>query len=370
MAEAVMEVSALLGERWTGIPLVVAGLAQAALEDPAIDWSFMIDTIALPRRLLVHMLATRSGKAADTMLATLAWEQGEVKRALADRVPGLFTNIKPVRRFFAREAMIVYDLSPLLTPDFHDAAGIAWFADHIGGDIATSERIFCISQATADDVRAYFRVPPERLSLIRPGVALDPLDLSAARIATGGETCEPYVAIVGTLEPRKNGGMVLRHLARDPAFADRFRLVFIGADGWLDEKTRLLEAAAQAGVAPDRILFTGYVEEREKVALMLNAAFCIYPSFFEGYGLPVLEAATLGRLTVCSDRTALPEVAPEACLFFDPTDPDSFADALAQAEAALPGRPATLALEDLIARAAAAAPARAYPPIARWVLGG
>ncbi len=368
--QAVMEIGALLGDAWTGIPIVAAGLADAALRDPEIDWSFMVDTIEVPRPLVAHILASRSGAAAREALATQAWERGEIPRALADRVPGLYTNIKPARRFFAREAMLIYDLSPLLTPQFHDAAAISWFADHIRGDIATSEHLFCTSRATRDDVRHYFAVPAERMSVIRPGVAFDPADLSAARLATEGLRCEPYVAIVGTMEPRKNGRIVLEHLARDPGFADRYRIVFIGRDGWLSERERLLDAVTAAGIARERVMFTGYVAEREKLALMLNAAFCIYPSFFEGYGLPVLEAAALGRLTVCSDRTAMPEVAPESCLFFDPLDGASFARALAAAEARLADPGDTLSLDDLIARAAALSPDRAYPPIARWVSGG
>ncbi len=364
-----MEIGALIGDRWTGIPAVVAGLAEAALADAEIAWSFMIDTVEVPRRLVEHMLARRSGADAARVLATLAWRQGEIPRATADRAAGLYTNIKPVRRFFPREAMIVYDLSPLLVPHLHAEASVAWFADHVRGDIESSEHVFCISRATRDDVRAYFRMAPHRLSVITPGVAFDPAELSEARVATAGDSCEPYVAIVGTLEPRKNGRIMLDHLARDPAFADRYRLVFIGPDGWLDEKARLLAAAEQAGVPRDRVVFTGYVAQSGKLALMLNAAFCVYPSVFEGYGLPVLEAAALAKLTVCSDRTAMPEVAPAASIFFDPYDVASLGAALAQAEARLAAAPPCLSLADLTERAAALSPARAYPPIARWVLG-
>lgn len=362
-----MEIGALIGDDWTGIPCVVAGLAEAALRDPAIDWAFMIDTMPAPRRLVEHMLARRSGAAALASLSARAWAGGGMPRAAAARAAGVFTNVKPARGLFAREAIVVYDLSPLLTPQFHDEARIGYFADHIRGDIDTSERIFCISEATRGDVAAYFGVPAERLARIVPGVRFDPADLSLARLPAPAES---YVAIVGTLEPRKNGRIMLDHLVRDPAFAARHRIVFIGRDGWLDEKARLLDAVEAAGIAANRILFAGFLSEREKTALMLNAAFCVYPSVFEGYGLPVLEAAVLGRLTVCSNTTALPEVAPEASILFDPLDPDSFADALARAEgrAALDAPSPSLAI--LRDRAAAADAVRAYPPIAQWVTAG
>lgn len=359
-----MEIGALIGDNWTGIPSVVAGLAESALRDPDTDWGFMIDTLPVPPRLVEHMLAQRNGAAALASLPARAWAGGEMPHVEAAGAAGLFTNIKPVRGLFGREAILVYDLSPLLTPQFHDAGGIGYFADHIRGDIETSDHIFCISAATEDDVAAYFDVPAARMSRILPGIRFDPADLSAAR-ARG--PVEPYVAIVGTLEPRKNGRLMLDHLVRDPSFAARHRIVFIGRDGWLDEKARLLEAAEAAGVAADRIVFAGFLSEREKTALILNAAFCVYPSFFEGYGLPVLEAAVLGRLTVCSNTSSLPEVAPEASILFDPFDPDSFADALAEAERRTEGGPPAQSLAALLSRAAAADAARAYPPIARWV---
>lgn len=359
-----MEVGALLEDEWTGIPGVVAGLAEAALADGDIAWTFMVDTIVLPAPLIERMLDGRSGAVARGALAGLALAGGTIAPALASRAAGLFTNIKPVRGLFAREAMIVYDLSPLLLPECHDPARIAYFADHIRGDLAGCERVFCISRATEGDVAAYLSVPCERLARIVPGLHLDPADLSAARLAA---PVEPYVAIVGTLEPRKNGRLMLEHLAVDRSFADRFRIVFIGRDGWLDEKVRLLDAVAAAGVAADRVVFAGFLTEREKTALILNAAFCVYPSPFEGYGLPVLEAAVLGRPVVCADTTALPEVAPEACLFFDPTSPASFADALVAAEIRAATAPPAPSLKLLLERAAIAAATRAYPPIAEWV---
>lgn len=358
-----MEIGALIGDAWTGIPNVVAGLAEAALHDPAIDWIFMIDAIAVPPPLLERMLADRSGAAMLAALPAQAWAGGGGE-AIAKARAAVFTHTKPQRGLFLREAIVVYDLSPLLTPQFHDAAGIRHFADHIRGDIATSDHVFCISRATEGDVAAYFGVPPDRLSRILPGVRFDPVDLSAARLLP---PVEPYVAIIGTLEPRKNGRLMLDHLVRDPGFAARYRLVFVGRDGWLDERARLLEAAALAGVATDRVLFTGLLPERDKVALMMHAAFCVYPSFFEGYGLPVLEAAVLGRLTVCSNTTSMPEVAPEMSILFDPLDSEDFALALAEAERRTADALPVPALGYLLDRAAAADAARAYPPIARWV---
>jgi glycosyltransferase involved in cell wall biosynthesis len=201
------------------------------------------------------------------------------------------------------------------------------------------------------------------------GVALDPTHLTSGLLGLGGKRPEPYVAIVGTLEPRKNGSLIFEYLLQNPAFASQFRIVFIGRDGWLEERGRLLKQLAESGVPADRVMFTGYVSEAEKLALMINSAFCIYPSRFEGYGLPVLEASALGKVTVCSNSSSLPEVAPESCVFFDPLDLFDFGQAMRVAQLrAAQTRSTSQSLGDIVARADGLSWDGAYTPIADWIL--
>lgn len=371
MRKAYLEVGALFEDSWTGIANVIASIAARALDDPELDWSFCYETLELPKDRVRQMLDQRSGLGGLSLLGSRIWQAAEIPPDVAAEATCLYPNVKPMRRFFGREASIVYDLSTMLTPEFHNAANIGHFANHIRGDLETSEHVFCISKATMSDVQAYFGVPDDKLSLIQMGVAFDPVDVCAGLLTLSGQTAEPYVAVVGTLEPRKNGSLLFDYLVQNPSFASRYRLVFIGRDGWLDEKTRLLDRLQESGVAPDRVLFTGYVSDAEKLALMINSAFCIYPSLFEGYGLPVLEAAALGKLTVCSNSSSMPEVAPEACVFFNPLDVFEFGQAMRIAEirAAL-SRSASQSLMDVLDRATPLNWDGCYAPIAAWVKQG
>lgn len=197
------------------------------------------------------------------------------------------------------------------------------------------------------------------------------MDLNSVSLAQEVARChavEPYIVVLGTLEPRKNGALVLQYLARNPAFADRFKVVFVGRDGWLREKDKLLLDAERAGVPADRIVFTGFLDERDKTVLLYNASFCVYASFFEGFGLPVLEATVLGKIVVCSSASSMPEVAPDLCLFFDPHEVLDFARAMQNAEKRCRQMRSALALPDVAERLSRRGWDATYGAIKEWVL--
>lgn len=365
----VLDISALFEETWTGIPNVVAAITEIALHDDTIDWTFCHDTVPLPRELVLKFIRQRSGTGGLEALSAIVWTTPAIPRGIARKASAVFPNIKPVRGHFGREAMIVHDLSPVVTPEFHNQDNINHFANRIRGDIESSDHLFCVSKATMTDVHAYFGKSFEDMSVIRLGIDFDPAELSAGLLQIhDGAKPEPYVAVIGTLEPRKNGGIIFDFLAKNPGFAAQYRFVFIGRDGWLNEKNRLLEKLKGVGVSRDRILFTGFVSDMERTGLLLNSAFCIYPSFFEGFGLPVLEAGALGKLTVCSNSSSIPEVFPEQCVFFDPSDVHDFAQAMRVAELrAVQGRSSAQSLDDILQRAAPHDWTSCYASIAAWV---
>lgn len=368
--KAALDVSALFEEIWTGIPNMVAAIASRALNDPAIDWQFTSDILPVPRSLLERFLIQRSGAGGLDVLAQIAFETPVISPEEAAGMAVLFPNIKPVRGYFGREAIIVSDLSPVISPQYHNRDNIDHFANRIRLDIDSSDHLFCISQATLTDVHTYFSKPMEQMSVIRLGAEIDPADITAGMLSLEGDYAERYVVIVGTLEPRKNGSILFDYLMQNPGFASRYRVVFVGRDGWLDEKQRLIEQLKTTGVSEDRVMFTGFISESEKIALMLNSEFCVYPSFFEGFGLPVLEATALGKLTVCSNSSSIPEVAPEDCIFFNPSDTFEFAQAMRVAEVrAVQSRSSAQSLSDILTRAEPHSWDSCYRDIADWVVG-
>lgn len=367
--KAVLDVSALFEEHWTGIPNVVAAIARHALDDQEIDWVFTHETVPLPRDLVLKFLRQRSGAGGLDVLSQLVWDIPPISQEVAAETVAIFPNIKPVRGYFRKEAAIIHDLSPIVTPQFHNADNIFHFANRIRSDVETSDHLFCVSQATLTDVAAYFGKSQSEMSVIRLGCEFEPNELSAGALQVRPDiSVEPYVVVIGTLEPRKNGSLIFDYLMANPGFASQFRIVFVGRDGWLDEKSRLMKRLDGAGVSADRIVFTGFISNEERTALMLNSAFCIYPSFFEGFGLPVLEAGALGKITVCSNSSSMPEVLPEQCVFFDPTEPFEFAQALRTAELrAAQTRASHQSVSDLLNRTAPHGWGRCYDEIARWV---
>lgn len=367
--QAVLDVSALFEETWTGIPNVVAAIAERAMVDADINWIFTYETIPLPRNLVERFLRSRSGAGGLPALSQLAWDRQPIAFDEAQSMVAVFPNIKPVRRYFGSEAIIVHDLSPVTTPQFHNADNIFHFANRIREDIASSDHVFCVSKATMGDVHAYFEKPLGQMSVIRLGAEFDPAEVSAGMLQVRqGARVEPYVVVIGTLEPRKNGVLVFDYLAQNPGFAHQYKVVFIGRDGWLDEKARLMGRLKDVGVAADRIHFTGFVSNTERTALLLNSAFCIYPSFFEGFGLPVLEAGALGKITVCSNSSSMPEVFPEQCVFFDPGEMFEFAQAMRIAELrAAQTRSRQQSFSDVLERAEPHGWDACYAGVAQWV---
>jgi glycosyltransferase involved in cell wall biosynthesis len=138
----------------------------------------------------------------------------------------------------------------------------------------------------------------------------------------------PYMLSVGTIEPRKNGERLIRAFER--AFADDAdppHLVFAGRRGWHSE--RVFSAAASSRLTP-RIHFAGGVTDAELAALYQDATALLYPSLYEGFGLPVLEAMQAGVPVLTSTTSSMPEIADHAAVLVEPTDVDAIARGIRQ----------------------------------------
>lgn len=372
MTRAFLDIGPMFEANWTGIPVVTAAIAERALTDTGIDWQFLYETVKIDRATVEVLLARRSGGNLLGRLEAQLWDRQVLTHAEAQSGAAIFPNLKTVRRFFQREAMIHHDFSTLLTPAFHNEDTISHHTRGISEDIATSDMNFCVSRSTAEDLRAYFRPPSDQIAILPMGVAIDPATVS--RLAAEGEklASEPFICVLGTLEPRKNASIIFDFVRRQPDFLNRYRFVFVGRDGWLDEKARLLAKVAElhAGAA-ERMVFSGFVPESTKLALLHFSRFVVYPSIFEGYGIPVAEAGVLGKFVVCSNTSSLPEVYPERSIFYDPERPESFVTAMKKAELAsqitfLDRRP----LPEVAAELEARSWDRSYKTIRDWVSQG
>ncbi|MBX3178630.1 MAG: glycosyltransferase family 4 protein [Candidatus Hydrogenedentes bacterium] len=180
-------------------------------------------------------------------------------------------------------------------------------------------RIIADSEATAGDVAAYMGIPRDRIDVV-PLAASDrfrpaPVEEIAAARARHGLP-ERFVLYTGTLEPRKNLAALVR--AWDAAAKDiPDALVIAGRAGW---KTSGLHEAIRAARHRERILLTGFIPDADLPALLSGARAFVWPSRYEGFGLPVLEAMACGAPVITADCSSLPEVAGDAAVLVDPND--------------------------------------------------
>jgi len=197
---------------------------------------------------------------------------------------------------------------------------------------ARAAQVIAVSNQTAEDLQHYFGTPPERINVVHNGVAArfiprTPEALQAFRQRSGAP--DRYLLYLGTLEPRKNLDLLLRAFARwqraGGAETREVKLVLAGARGWYyDAIFRSVEAL---GLTAD-VQFPGFVPTESLPEWYAAAEALVYPSLFEGFGLPVLEAMASGTPVICSQAPGVGEVAGDAAITFAPHDEDALVAAL------------------------------------------
>jgi glycosyltransferase involved in cell wall biosynthesis len=276
--------------------------------------------------------ATVHGVAPSPRPARIAWEQtggARLARHLGIDVWHGPHYTMPLR--MDRPAVVtVHDMTFFDHPEWHERAKVPFFRAMIRASAARARAIVCVSSETAHRlasvtetrapiVVAHHGVDHERF---RPD-ADTVRDL--ALLAAHGIT-PPFVAShPGTLEPRKDVPSLVRAFARVAATRRDLRLVITGADGWATRDAR--DAIARHRVA-SRVLRPGYLPAEVLPALLRRAAVVAYPSQYEGFGLPALEALACGAPLVTTKGSALAEVVGDAALLVPPADVDALASAL------------------------------------------
>ncbi len=320
-ARLFVDVSTLLERQWTGIPIVAAGLAGAILAGLPDRVQFFLGASLVDTALVADALGRNTGlflareiDAGSGLIGRLPVLARVAKGAAS---VGLFPSVKPLRRVFDVECSVLHDLSTLVLPYFHIKGNVDHHMATLLADIASNDVTVSVSEASQGDLQAYLGTNPNRLMVVPNGVAWpEGFEVEAANaLAPAG--AEPYVLILGTREPRKNILLVFDMLSRAPELLATHRFVFVGKMGWLEEQ-HALPANLEPAVRDGRILFTGFVSDAAKYRLLAGAEATLYPSLFEGFGLPVLESLSAGTPCVASWSSSIPEVGGALCSYFDP----------------------------------------------------
>jgi glycosyltransferase involved in cell wall biosynthesis len=232
----------------------------------------------------------------------------------------------------------LHDLIPAVFPDENmPDAGVRRFYWARAEITRQADRVLSVSEATAHDSVRLFGLRPEKLSITGGGVSegfKPPASRDAVRAKL--ERFRPtidaeYVLYTGGMDYRKNVDGLLSAFARLPkGLRDRYKLVLVGRLGLDDPLGPYAIQAASLGIA-DRVVFTGFVSEEELVLLYQGASLFVFPSLYEGFGLPVIEALACGAAAIVGRNSSLVELVDDEHALFDPADPSSIQAALTRA---------------------------------------
>ncbi|MCA9994355.1 MAG: glycosyltransferase family 4 protein [Anaerolineales bacterium] len=252
----------------------------------------------------------------------LAWE-------LHQHPPNVFFTPAHVIPFSYRRHSVatVHDLGYHHFPEAHTRRQVAylrWSTHHNGRSAHT---ILADSQATKDDLIRFYHTPAAKIKVVYPGI--DPA-LQRASEAEITAVCHkyaitpPYFLYLSTLQPRKN---LIRLIKAFAATNLPHQLVLAGKPGWLSQPILQTIANLQSPIS-NRIPLPGFIPDSDKAALLSGATALLYPSLYEGFGFPLLEAQACETAVLSANTSSLPELAADSALLVDPLDTAAIRDGI------------------------------------------
>lgn len=321
----------------TGIGHYVAELATALTREPDVQlslfhgwgWSPQLPQTAKPGYSKLSPLLRRVPGAyqARRWLEQKRFDQGRSKAIDLYHEPSLW----PLA-FEGPTVITLHDLTHLRYPETQPPARLKEIERRLSRAVEQAQLILTDSQFIADEARQHFGLPAERLQVAPLGVAArfhprKPEAIDAVLKAHGLEH-RRYFLCVGTLEPRKNLSLALRaHAGLPESVRQTFPLFIVGMSGWQQAQ---LNDELKCALASGHVCLAGYLPDEQVAQLLAGARALIFPSYYEGFGLPVLEAMASGTPVITTRCSAMPEVAGTAGIYCKPDDPQGMRDAMAR----------------------------------------
>lgn len=230
--------------------------------------------------------------------------------------------------YFKKSIITVHDLAMYKNPD--------WFPDGqffnhkilIPLSIYKAKKIIAVSENTRNDLVDIFKVNKEKIEVIHEGVEdYSHYEIDQNKVSDKCRIKQPYFLFIGTMEPRKNLSRLVEAFGQFLKETDQkdFKLVLAGKQGWKYEP--IFNKIEELGLQ-DKVIYLGYVDHDEKIYLLKNAYAFVFPSLYEGFGLPILEAMNLGTPIISSNVASIPELVIDNALLIDPEKVDSIKKAL------------------------------------------
>jgi glycosyltransferase involved in cell wall biosynthesis len=232
-----------------------------------------------------------------------------------------------------RKIVTVHDLAFLEHPEYAVPQLAAYLKKVVPEAVGAADVVAAVSRETRRTLIEHFSTPPEKITLVPNGIrsylrrVTDPILIESTRHKYGLKS--PLVLGVGTLEPRKNHLGLIKAFHRAASAGKKqarpAMLAIAGGEGWMYDETR--QAVAELGLEK-KVRFLGRVSDLDLMLLYSLADVFVFPSFYEGFGVPPLEAMACGAPVITSNTSSLPEVVGDAALLVDPHDTGAIAQAM------------------------------------------
>lgn len=277
----------------------------------------------------LRLLARKPAALTGHPSARIAWEQVALPLVIAANRLDVFHGPMHVLPLLSRTpgVITVHDLAYLRFPEQLPQARRAYLVAMTRLSARAAERVITVSENTANDLMQWLKLPEDRVTSIplAPSDHVQPVSGTSLDVfRMKWEIDRPYVLAVGTLEPRKNLPTLLRAFAKIKDEVDH-QLVLVGPEGWLTGELRKTLDELALG---DRVRLTGFVSDEELGGWYSAADLLAFPSHYEGFGLPVVEAMRCGTPVLTSDSSCFPEVVGDAGVMISPNDTDLWAETM------------------------------------------
>ena len=323
----------MVGERETGnetyIINLIRGLASLGPQAPATQYllySHHPERLDACGPLPPYFTRRRVAPATSMLRITI----GMPARVLADHVDVLHVTYIAPPAVSAAVVATVHDISYELYPETFSARDRAILKTLVPRTIRHAQTVITVSESSRRDISNYYKVDPEKIRVVYQSIASSyrvlhdrtEVESVMARYGITGR----YLLAVGNLQPRKNLPRLVRAFAEAKrAGAYDGRLVLVGKSLW--RESQIFQEIRQQGLE-NEVIATGYIPEEDVVALYNGADVFIYPSIYEGFGLPPLEAMACGCPVITGNTSSLPEVVGSAGIMVDPTSEEELTRAI------------------------------------------
>jgi glycosyltransferase involved in cell wall biosynthesis len=322
----------MVGEQETGnetyMVNLIRGLASVDHHTSYLLYSPYPDALRMCGSLPANFATRRIWPAPSPLRIPL----GLPARVIADAVDILHVTYVAPPVTFARVVATVHDISYLLYPHTFSLRDKVILGTLVPVTLARAKMIITVSESSRQDIVRHYGTTAEKIAVVYQSISAafhrlsDTTRIAAARARFAID--RPYILAVGNLQPRKNLPRLIQAYARlRQTGTYHGRLVLVGRSKWRESK--VYQAIRALGLA-DEVILTGYILEDELVALYNGADAFVYPSLYEGFGLPPLEAMACGCPVVTGNTSSLPEVVGDAGIMVAPTSVDALAAAIAQ----------------------------------------